>query len=144
MLNSIAISGRLTQVPTLQVKNNGESELKFLRFTIACQRNFKNSDGTYSADFIDCVAWRGTAQFIQAHFAKGQEIIIKGELRTDMYTDKEGKSRKSTYINVESAYFAGAKKTNEAAPISAPDEIPIPDDEYAPPLEAYLDPESEL
>lgn len=144
MLNSITISGRLTQVPTLQVKNNGESELKFLRFTIACQRNFKNSDGTYSADFIDCVAWRGTAQFIQAHFAKGQEIIIKGELRTDMYTDKEGKSRKSTYINVESVYFAGAKKTSEAAPIPAPDEIPIPDDEYAPPLEAYLDPESEL
>lgn len=144
MLNSIAISGRLTQVPTLQVKDNGESELKFLRFTIACQRNFKNSDGTYSADFIDCVAWRGTAQFIQAHFAKGQEIIIKGELRTDMYTDKEGKSRKSTYINVESVYFAGAKKTNEAASIPASDEIPIPDDEYAPPLEAYVDYESEL
>lgn len=144
MLNSIAISGRLTQAPTLQVKNNDGNDLKFLRFTIACQRNFKNSDDTYSADFIDCVAWRGTAQFIQAHFVKGQEIIIKGELRANMYTDKEGNSRKSTFVNVESAYFAGAKKTNEAAPIPTPDEIPIPDDEYAPPLETYLDPESEL
>lgn len=143
MLNSTVICGRLTQTPTLQVKNNDGTDLKFLRFTIACQRNYKNPDGTYSADFIECVAWRGTAQFIQAHFTKGQEIIIKGELRTNMYTDKNDNSRKSTFINIESAYFAETKKTNEAVPNSESNENPIPDDEYALPLEAYLD-ESEL
>lgn len=143
MLNSIAICGRLTQTPILQVKNNDGNDLKLLRFTIACQRNYKNPDDTYQADFIDCVAWRGTAQFIQAHFVKGQEIIIKGELRTNMYTDKNDNSRKSTFINVESVYFAGAKKANGTDLNPALDEIPIPDDEYAPPLEAYID-ESEL
>lgn len=143
MLNQITISGRLTATPTLQVKRlNDGQELRFLRFSIASQRDYKVSD-VYPADFIDCVAWRGTAQFIAAHFDKGQEIIISGRLESNTYKNKDGENRRSVFINVDRAYFAGAKKTSEAVPNNASDEIPIPDDEYAPPLEAYLD-ESEL
>lgn len=137
MLNKIIICGRLTAVPTLQVKNTNNEELKFLRFRIACQRDYKVVENTYPADFIDCVAWRATAQFIQAHFEKGQEITLVGRVESSNYKDKNGDDRKSTYINVERVYFAGMKKTANVS-----EEIPIPDDEYAPPLEEYIDYES--
>ncbi len=142
MLNSVSITGRFTQEPTLQSKKNGDKELKFLHFTVACQRNYKNPDGTYSADFIDCTAWRATAEFIHKHFSKGQEITLKGELRTNNYTDKDGVKRKSTVLNVEQAFFAGAKKTNEVSAFgeNVPSEdIPLPDDEFAPPLDEYIE-----
>lgn len=134
MLNKIIICGRLTAVPTLQVKNNRDEEIKFIRFRIACQRDYKIEENNYPADFIDCVAWRSTAQFIQAHFEKGQDIILIGRVESNNYKDKNGSDRKSTYINVERVYFAGKRKTANSS-----DEIPVPDDEYAPPLEGYIE-----
>lgn len=139
MLNVITMSGRLTQSPTLQIKKTDDKEIKFLRFSIACQRNYKEPDGSYGCDFFDCIAWRGTAELISNHFEKGQELIIKGELKTSIYTDKDNNKRKSVFINVEQVYFAGAKKSSTAVPT---EKIPIPDDDAAPPLDVYLDDEN--
>ena len=149
MLNTTIITGRFTKEPTLQIsKSANNDEIKFINFTLAVQRNYKNPEGTYSADFIDCVAWRSTAEFIQKHFSKGQEITLRGELRTNSYTDKNDVKRKSTVLKVEQAFFASAKKTNEVSAFSenVSEDIPLPGDDMAPPLSDYMeyDVESEL
>ena len=129
MLNTTIITGRFTKEPTLQIsKSANNDEIKFINFT-------------YSADFIDCVAWRSTAEFIQKHFSKGQEITLRGELRTNSYTDKNDVKRKSTVLKVEQAFFAGAKKTNEVSAFSGnvSEDIPLPGDDMAPPLSDYME-----
>ena len=108
MLNLIALTGRMTRDPELRTLESGVSVTSF---SIAVQRNYK-IEGEYPTDFIDCVAWRGTADFICKHFRKGSMLTFVGNLETRKFTDKEGNNRKAVEVIVKDAYFGEAKKDN--------------------------------
>jgi single-strand DNA-binding protein len=105
--------GRLTK----DVELGEAGENKFARFTIAINRKFKNADGEYDADFINCVAWNKTAELIKKHFSKGSEIGVSGRIQTGSY-EKEGIKIYTTDIVVENITFIGSKKEGTTAPTS--------------------------
>lgn len=118
MLNHSVMTGRLTAAPELRTTESGKSVLSF---SLAVQRNYKVGD-EYPVDFINCVAWRGTAEFIAKHFSKGSMITIEGSLESRRYTDKDGNNRTAYEIKVERAYFGDSgsrQNSNNAAPTTA-------------------------
>lgn len=125
MLNTIVIQGRLAA--DCEVKNTPNGALA-TNFAVAVQRNFKNNQGQYDTDFIDCVSFEKTP-FISKYFHKGDSIIVTGELQTRIWTDDSGKKRKSYIVNVTKAYFGldgkASKPTTQAAQSVAPDELPF-------------------
>ena len=117
-MNKVILMGRLTREPELKQTGSGGS---VARFTIAGNRRFKNDNGEYQADFINCVAWRQTAEFIAKYFAKGAMISVAGSIQTGSY-QKDGQTVYTTNVNVEEAYFTGEKQRNEigSGPSAAP------------------------
>lgn len=105
-MNRIIIKGRITK--DLEIKMT-QSNVEILKFTVAVQRNFKNTNGTYDADFIQCIAFKENAKFIKMYFAKGSEILIEGKLQTGSYDDKDGKKVYTTDVIIDKAYFCGSK-----------------------------------
>lgn len=126
MLNKVIVMGRLVRDPELRRTNSGTAVASF---TIACDRDFKSDGGEREADFIECVAWRNTAEFVSKYFAKGRMAVVSGRLQTRNWTDKEGNKRKATEIVAESAYF-GDSKREELQSYAAPQEsfAELPDD----------------
>ena len=100
MLNITALQGRLSADPELRTTQTGTPVCSF---TLAVQRNIKSGD-EYPTDWIDCVAWKGTAEFICKYFQKGQLMAVNGSLQTRSY-EKDGVKRKVTQVVVQSAYF---------------------------------------
>ena len=101
MLNSCHFTGRFTADPELRTTQSG---ISVAGFSLAVQRNYKVDD-EYPTDFLNFVAWRGTAEFICKHFRKGNLIIVEGSLETRKYTDKEGNNRTAYEIKVDRAHF---------------------------------------
>lgn len=110
MLNVVAIAGRLTRDPELRTTNSGTSVVSF---SIAVDRNYTAQGAEREADFLDVVAWKGTADFICKYFGKGSAIIVEGRLQTRNWEDKSGNKRKSTEIVAENVYFGDSKKKSE-------------------------------
>lgn len=111
-MNKVILMGRLTRDPELRQAPNGVASC---RFSIAVNRNFKNQQtGQYDADFINCVAWRQTAEFISKYFRKGQMIALDGTLRTGSYQDKNHSdvTHYTTDVYVDNAEFCGNKSDN--------------------------------
>lgn len=106
MLNSIIIMGRLTNFPEVKTTQSG---ISVCSFTVAVDRQYANN-GQRETDFIDCVAWRNTADFVGKWFTKGQMIAVQGELQTRNYEDKNGNKRKATEIVVSNVSFCGNKE----------------------------------
>lgn len=94
-MNNIVILGNITRDLELKETSNG---VKYVRFSIAVSRKFKNEDGEYEADFFNVVAWRKTAEYISEYSGKGKRIAISGRLQNSNYTDKDGNDRISTEI----------------------------------------------
>lgn len=127
MLNNVTIMGRLSRDPELKTTQTG---VPVLSFSIAVDRDYKPKDGERETDFIDCVAWRTTAEFISKYFVKGQLLAVIGKLQTRSYDDKDGNKRRVTEVVVEQAYFTGDKRnssqnavsgvTTASAPVAAP------------------------
>lgn len=113
MLNQCTLMGRLAADPELKTTANGNFVCSF---TIACDRDFKSQDGTRETDWLDCVAWRGTAEFIANYFSKGRTIAIDGRLQTRSYEDKQGNKRKAVEIVVNNAYFGDSKQSSNEPP----------------------------
>lgn len=107
-MNVSALSGNLVATPELKVT---PSKVPVCSFTIAVKRP-KTKDKT---DFIDCVAWRQTAEFITRNFQKGSAIEVSGPITSRMYEDKNGNKRKAVEIVVDSVSFSGHKKPDETA-----------------------------
>ena len=106
-LNKVVLAGHLTATPELRQTPNGVSVTSF---SIAINRRFsRSSDGTQSAganvDFISCVAWRNTADFITRYFKKGSAICISGSIQTRSWTDQQGAKRYATEVLADEAYF---------------------------------------
>lgn len=116
-MNNCAFKGRLTADPELKQTQSGVS---VCRFRIAVNRNFKNQDGSYDADFIPCTAWKATAELVSKYFTKGQEIIVIGDLRNADYTDSNGVKHYAMDINVSGVEFCGSKGDNGNRQASAP------------------------
>ncbi len=108
MLNVIAVMGRLVADPELRKTPNGISTT---RFTIACNRSYVKSGAERQTDFLDIVAWRGTAEFICKYFKKGQLMAIDGSLQTHSYEDREGVKRKAYDIVVNNVNFVESKRS---------------------------------
>ena len=124
-MNSVNLIGRLTRDPELRSTATGESVCSF---SLAVQRNFKNQEGEYVADFINCVAWRKRAEFISMYFKKGQQMGVQGELQTRKWSDDEGKTRYATEVVVNGTTFVG--KGNDSSPSEENDsntDLPMPD-----------------
>ena len=127
MLNQVTIQGRLIKDSEVKTLSNGTS---LVMLTIACQRNYKNNQGEYEADFIECVAFGKQGEIINNYFHKGDEILVTGELQTRLYEDQQGKKHKVYSVSVGKAYFCGTKKKAESpATQNQVNEAPAPSGE---------------
>lgn len=112
MLNSVNIMGRLTKDPELKYT---PANVPVTSFTLASERDARNKEtGEKYTNFIDCVAFRGTAENIVKYFTKGRMVIVKGSLQSRSWTDSEGGYRSKTEIRVDSIYFGDSPKTQTA------------------------------
>ena len=111
MLNKIILMGRLTRDPKLRQTQSGT---KVASFSLAVDRDYAAQGGERETDFIDCVAWRSTAEFAAKYFTKGQMAAVEGRLQVRGWTDKDGNLRRSCEVIVDSLYFAGGKRQSEA------------------------------
>ena len=107
MLNHIVLMGRLARDPELRRTQSGVSVTSF---RLACDRDFKSQSGEKETDWIDVVAWRGTAEFVSKFFQKGRMAIVEGRLQTRDWTDKEGNKRTAVEIVAENVYFGDSKR----------------------------------
>ena len=109
MINVVALMGRMTYEPELRTTPSGVS---VLRFQVACDKNYQKDSQNRQADFIDCVAWRQTAEFIKRYFHKGSMIAVEGSIQTSNYTDKNGAQRKQIKVVANNVSFCGGKSGN--------------------------------
>ena len=108
MLNHIVIMGRLTRDPELRRTGSG---IAVASFTVAVDRDFGGRDGgEKETDFIDCVAWRQTGEFVSKYFTKGSMIVVSGRLQIRNWTDKEGNKRRSAEVVADNVYFGDSKR----------------------------------
>ena len=122
MLNHITLAGRLVRNPELRRTQNGTAVASF---TLACERDFKNESGDREVDFIDCVAWRKTAELVSGYFTKGRMAIVSGRMQIRGWTDKDGNRRKSAEILVDNIYFGDSKPQAEDAATEATGAEPL-------------------
>ncbi len=118
-MNVVCLLGRLTATPELKTTQNGVSVTSF---SVAVDRTYQPKGAERQTDFINCVAWRNTADFICRYFQKGQRIALQGSLQSRSYTDKSGNNRTVFEVVIDNAFFAESK--GNAAPRS--DVQPMP------------------
>ncbi len=126
-LNHIVIMGRLTRDPELRRTGSG---VAVASFTLAVDRDYSGKDNAEKeTDFIDCVAWRQTGEFVSKYFTKGRMACVSGKLQIRSWTDKDGNKRRSAEVIADNIYFADSKNTADngntgatAAPTFAPNE----------------------
>ena len=108
MLNHIVIMGRLTRDPELRRTRNGTA---VAGFTLAVDRDFPNKGtGERETDFIECVAWRSTGEFVSKYFRKGSMAVVSGRLQVRGWTDKDGNKRKTAEILADNVYFGESRR----------------------------------
>lgn len=132
MLNHIVIMGRLTRDPEMRRTASG---LACSNFSLAVERDIPNKETcSRETDFIDCVAWRNTAEFVSKFFSKGSMAIVSGRLQIRSWEDKNGNKRRTAEVVADNIYFGSSKKDASAASAPAPDpDFPkLDDDEMLP------------
>ena len=128
MLNHIVIMGRLTRDPELRRTGSG---VAVTSFTVAVDRDFSSKDEK-ETDFIDCVAWRSTGEFVNKYFSKGSMILVSGRLQIRAWTDKDGNKRRSAEVVADNVYFGESKREQlQTAPTPATPPVEEPKGEYA-------------
>ena len=108
MLNRIVLMGRLTKKPELRRTQSG---VAVTSFSLAVERDYKDAEGNRETDFIDVVAWRSTAEFVNKYFTKGRMAVVEGRLQIRDWTDKDGGRRRSAEVVADSVYFGDSKRT---------------------------------
>ncbi len=106
-MNQVQLVGNITRDPEYRTLQSG---VTWCQFTVACQRRFKNANGTYDADFINCVAWRQTADFVNRYFVKGNKIGLTGTIQTRSYDAQDGTKRYVTEVIVENVEFVAPRQ----------------------------------
>ena len=114
MLNHITIMGRLTRDPELRRTGSGTAVASF---TLAVDRDFgKNENGERETDFIDCVAWRQTGEFVSKYFTKGRMAVVSGRLQIRSWNDKDGNKRRTAEVVADNVYFGEARRSEGGSP----------------------------
>lgn len=108
-MNTIVIKGRLTADPEIRKTTNG---VPLVNFTVAVDRTFNRNE----TDFFRCTAWRATADFVHQHYKKGQEILLNGEMRCDVWEDENGEKHSSWAVQVTNVEFCGSKAETDSTP----------------------------
>ena len=127
MLNKIVLMGRLTRDPELRKTGNGTAVTSF---TLAVDRDYKPQDGERWTDFIDVVAWRGTAEFVFKYFSKGRMAVVEGRLQVRDWKDKDGAKRRSTEVIADNVYFGDSKRSESGTQEAQSGEFQeLPDEE---------------
>ena len=125
-MNKAILVGNLTKDPELTTTQSG---INVTRFTVACQRKYTNENGERDCDFINCVAWRASAEFIHKYFKKGNKIGIVGTIQTRSYDAEDGTKRYVTEVVVEESEFVQSKRDDGSqAENSKPELTPVDDD----------------
>ena len=109
MLNSCIFSGRFASDPKFFEGENGSRCV----FTLAIDRDRRNGEGVYEADFLDFVSWNGKANFVSTHFAKGDPAIVTARAQVRRFTDKNGEQRRNVEFLVDNIYFGQGKRVEE-------------------------------
>lgn len=109
-MNSVQLVGRFTKDPEIRY-TSGENSMAIARFSLAVDRRFKNENSNENADFISCVAFNKTAQFIEKYFRKGQRIGLTGRIQTGSYTNKDGQKVYTTDVIAEQVEFVESKSS---------------------------------
>lgn len=130
MLNKVIIMGRLTRDPDFKQTQSG---VAICKFSVAVERQFKDSKtGERLTDFLDCTAFRGTAEFISRYFSKGNMILVEGNIQNNNYTDNSGVKHYSNTIMVENVSFCGGKNESGTAQTepeqTEPEQAALPSD----------------
>lgn len=110
MLNRIILQGRFCKDPELRHTQSGTA---VTTFTLAVDRDFKSQSGEKEADFINCVAWKGTAEFVSRFVSKGRMAVVEGRLQPRKYTDKNGDNRTAYEVVASSVYFGDSKRDTD-------------------------------
>lgn len=110
MMNQIVIVGRLTKDPEVVKSEDGKERSQI---TLAVPRSYKNADGEYDTDFVDCVLWGGVAENTAEYCKKGDLIGLKGRIQTSNYETEDGEKRKSTQIVAEKITYLASRKEKE-------------------------------
>lgn len=110
-MNKCTLVGRLTKDPEIRY-SQGENATATARFSVAVSRRFKNAEGNYDADFINCVAFGKTAEFLEKYFKKGMAIGLTGHIQTGSYTNKDGQKVYTTDVIVEETEFVESKNAS--------------------------------
>ena len=129
MLNKVFIMGRLARDPELRRTQAGTAVASF---TLAVDWDYKAASGDRETDWIDCVAWRKTADFVSRYFNKGRMAVVEGRLQIRDWTDDKGNKRRNTEVLVENIYFGDSKNTKPGEPATerSPNVAPPPRQEY--------------
>lgn len=109
-MNKILLTGRLTSKPELKSTTNGKLVTDI---TIAVNRSYKNTEGKYDADFINCMVWNNAAEILSKYCDKGSKLLVEGEIRVDNYKDKDNNTRYKTYILVNRIELLDSSKKKE-------------------------------
>ena len=132
-MNKCTLVGRLTKDPEIRY-SQGENATATARFSVAVSRRFKNAEGNYDADFINCVAFGKTAEFLEKYFKKGMAIGLTGHIQTGSYTNKDGQKVYTTDVIVEETEFVESKNasvntTKDTSTYSAPTSSVVVDED---------------
>ena len=121
-MNNVVLMGRLTRDPDVRYSTQGEQQTAIARFTLAVDRRFKRDGSDQNADFISCVAFGKTAEFIEKYVNKGTKLTLSGRIQTGSYTNKDGQKVYTTEVVVDEQEFVESKKDTYDAPPKAPEE----------------------
>ena len=119
MLNKSFLMGRLTKDPEMRYT---QAQTAVTSFSLAVERDAKSRDGDRDVDYINCVAWRNTAEFVEKYFHKGSMAVVAGRLQIRNWQDKDGNNRQSAEVVVDNIYFGDSKQT---APATEPQQNPF-------------------
>ena len=136
MLNHITIMGRLVRDPELRRTGSG---IAVTSFTLAVDRHYKSTSGEKETDFIECVAWRNTGEFVGKYFTKGRMAVVSGKLQIRGWTDKDGNKRRTAEVLAENVYFADSKSASNDNHAQTGGFVPpaYPAPNYAPPASDF-------
>lgn len=132
MLNEIILQGRLTRNPEMKATASG---ISCATFGLACERDYKATNGERETDFFEVVAWRNTAEFVQTYFSEGRMVIVRGRLQNRNWTAEDGTKRTAVQVVAYGLYFSDSQPKNNqaqeqpAAPVEDAGYTPVVTDE---------------
>lgn len=130
MLNKVVLIGRLTKDPDLRYTTSG---VPVTRFTLAVNRNFKNQDGEYDADFIPITVWKGQAENCDKYLAKGRLVAVSGRIQTGSYDGEDGKRRYTWEVVADQVqFFEWSEKQEQTTGVLGFEDVPPEYDEPLP------------